>query len=109
MIRSRGKPDLDTYNVAGVTKGKGSGHVLKEGQCQIKDANKYPHIFFKDENTDMQKGRLSHFQVPQLWLSPHQNSFTLAHGAVFCFQKKKRNKKDSSYLALSGSQASSAR
>ena len=52
--------------MAGVTEGKGSGHVLKEGQCQIKDANKHLNIFFKDENTDIQKGRLSHFQVHQL-------------------------------------------
>lgn len=66
MIRSGGKPDLDICNVAGVTKGKGSGHVLQKGQRQIKDANKYTRIFFKDENTDLQKGRLSHFQVHPL-------------------------------------------
>ncbi|KAI4553043.1 hypothetical protein MJT46_016337 [Ovis ammon polii x Ovis aries] len=53
--RYGGRPDLDICNVAGVAKRKGSGHVLQEGQCQIKDANKYPRIFFKDENTDLQK------------------------------------------------------
>ncbi|KAI4561601.1 hypothetical protein MJG53_016655 [Ovis ammon polii x Ovis aries] len=53
--RYGGRPDLDICNVAGLAKGKGSGHVLQEGQCQIKDANKYPRIFFKDENTDLQK------------------------------------------------------
>ena len=66
MMCHRGETDLDICNMAGVTEGKGSSHVLKEGQCQIKDANKYLNIFFKDETTDIQKGRLSHFQVHHL-------------------------------------------
>ncbi|KAI4529830.1 hypothetical protein MG293_019686, partial [Ovis ammon polii] len=53
--RYGGRPDLDICNVAALAKGKGSGHVLQEGQCQIKDANKYPRIFFKDENTDPER------------------------------------------------------
>lgn len=91
--------------MAGLAKGKGeSGHVLQEGQCQIKDANKYPRIF-KDENTDLQKGRLVTFQVHPLVAEPTPE-FLYPDTRQYFKPKERETRK--TLLRTSGSQASNA-